>query len=96
MYLHSLEGVAVAVPGVAGEEELEELLRVLLGARQSRLQEIHIELGKKQSSLLQDFDKLLSHCSTPWSDMCGENSLPVVIDNVLVCMADINSSNNDC
>ena len=50
MYLDSLEGVAVAVPRVAGEEELEELLRVLLGARQSRLQEIHVELRKVQSS----------------------------------------------
>ena len=50
MYLDTFEVVAVAVPRVAGEEELEELLRVLLGARQSRLEEIHVELRKKQSS----------------------------------------------
>ena len=50
MYLHGLEGVAVAVPRVSGEEKLEKLPRIFLGARQSRLQKSYVELCKMQSS----------------------------------------------
>ena len=49
LYLHSLEGVAVAVPRVPGEEKLEKLPWILLGARQSRLQKSYVELCKMQS-----------------------------------------------